>query len=224
MHVLFFPDSYNSRKSPRHFMPFLSIEHGMMSNYFWVVTRLYQESLFFHLTALLVLLSTTARASIVWSDFHGAIVSALAKSNNITPGRPSDSSTSPKGVGRLFFTARIERALSHRARSASKKNGLPASSHHMRRHIARAKEPNGSPLPLLHRAGCEDGRAGQRQDPLSCPHHLQLPLIPLQRLQHRQENQSTIFIAQDIFRAALRMRHQAEHIAFCVDDSRNVIQ
>jgi len=28
----------------------------------------------------------------------------------------------------LFFTARIERALSHRARSASKKNGLPTPS------------------------------------------------------------------------------------------------
>ena len=33
------------------------------------------------------------------------------------------------GVGRLFFTARIERAHSYRARSASKKNGLPAPSH-----------------------------------------------------------------------------------------------
>jgi len=29
----------------------------------------------------------------------------------------------------LFFTARIERARLHRARSASKKNGLPAPSH-----------------------------------------------------------------------------------------------
>ena len=29
----------------------------------------------------------------------------------------------------MFFTARIERALSHRARSASKKNGLPTLSH-----------------------------------------------------------------------------------------------
>ena len=43
---------------------------------------------------------------------------------------PSDSLTSPEGVGRLFFTAHIERALSHRARSASKKNGLPTPSHH----------------------------------------------------------------------------------------------
>ena len=56
------------------------------------------------------------------------------------------------------------------------------------------------------------------------PHHLQLLLVPLQRLQHRQENQPPVVIAQHIFRAALRMRHHAEHIALCVDDSRNVIQ
>ncbi len=34
-------------------------------------------------------------------------------------------STSPRGVGRLSFTARIGRAQFHRARSASKKDGLP---------------------------------------------------------------------------------------------------
>jgi hypothetical protein len=46
------------------------------------------------------------------------------------PGRgPSGSSTSPAGVGRLFFTARIERPLLYRGGSASKKNGLPAPSH-----------------------------------------------------------------------------------------------
>ena len=38
------------------------------------------------------------------------------------------SSTFQEGVDRLFFTARIERAHSYRARSASKKNGLPAPS------------------------------------------------------------------------------------------------
>jgi hypothetical protein len=41
---------------------------------------------------------------------------------------PSDSQTSLEGVGRLFFTARIGRAHSYRARSASKKNGLPTPS------------------------------------------------------------------------------------------------
>ena len=46
------------------------------------------------------------------------------------PGRgPSDSPTSPEGVGRLFFTARIERPPLYRGGSASKKNGLPAPSH-----------------------------------------------------------------------------------------------
>ena len=44
--------------------------------------------------------------------------------------RPSDFATSPEGVDRLFFTARIERAHSYRARSASKKNGLPTPSSH----------------------------------------------------------------------------------------------
>ena len=42
---------------------------------------------------------------------------------------PSDSPTSPEGVGRLFFTARIERPPFYRGGSASKKNGLPAPSH-----------------------------------------------------------------------------------------------
>jgi hypothetical protein len=41
---------------------------------------------------------------------------------------PADSPTSPEGVGRLFFTARIERPPFHRGGSASKKNGLPAPS------------------------------------------------------------------------------------------------
>ena len=46
------------------------------------------------------------------------------------PGRgPSDSPTSPEGVGRLFFTARIERPPLYRGGSASKKNGLPTPSH-----------------------------------------------------------------------------------------------
>jgi hypothetical protein len=46
------------------------------------------------------------------------------------PGRgPSDSPTSPEGLGRLFFTARIERPPLYRGGSASKKNGLPAPSH-----------------------------------------------------------------------------------------------
>ena len=43
---------------------------------------------------------------------------------------PSDSSTSPEGVGRLFFTARIERAPFHRARSASKEGTWPLPAHH----------------------------------------------------------------------------------------------
>ena len=76
----------------------------------------------------------------------------------------------------------------------------------------------------LHRAGCEDGRAGQRQDPRSRPHHLQLLPVSLQRLQHRQENQLPAVIAQDNFRAALRMRHHAQHVAFGIDDPGNVIQ
>ena len=42
---------------------------------------------------------------------------------------PADSPTSPEGVGRLFFTARIERPPLYRGGSASKKNGLPAPSH-----------------------------------------------------------------------------------------------
>jgi hypothetical protein len=42
---------------------------------------------------------------------------------------PADSPTSQEGVGRLFFTARIERPLLYRGGSASKKNGLPAPSH-----------------------------------------------------------------------------------------------
>ena len=42
----------------------------------------------------------------------------------------SHSLTSPEGVGRLFFTARIERPPLYRGGSASKKNGLPAPSHH----------------------------------------------------------------------------------------------
>jgi len=41
---------------------------------------------------------------------------------------PFDSPTSPEGVGRLFFTARIERPPLYRGGSASKKNGLPAPS------------------------------------------------------------------------------------------------
>jgi hypothetical protein len=44
-------------------------------------------------------------------------------------GPSSDSPTSPEGVGRLFFTARIERPPPYRGGSASKKNGLPAPSH-----------------------------------------------------------------------------------------------
>ena len=43
---------------------------------------------------------------------------------------PCDSPPSPEGVGRLFFTARIERPPLYRGGSASKKNGLPAPSHH----------------------------------------------------------------------------------------------
>ena len=46
------------------------------------------------------------------------------------PGRgPADSPTAPEGVGRLFFTARIERPPLYRGGSASKKNGLPTPSH-----------------------------------------------------------------------------------------------
>ncbi len=39
---------------------------------------------------------------------------------------PSDSSISPQGVGRLFFTARIKRPPLYRGGSASKKDGCPS--------------------------------------------------------------------------------------------------
>src|ERR1700704_5137622 len=52
----------------------------------------------------------------------------------------------------------------------------------------------------------------------SRPHHLQWLLVFLQRLQHRQENQLPVVIAQDRFRAAFRMRHHAQHIALGIAD------
>jgi len=60
--------------------------------------------------------------------------------------------------------------------------------------------------------------------PSPSPHHLQLHLLSLQRLQHREENQLPVVIAQDRFRAAFRMRHHAQHIALGIDDPGNVIQ
>jgi hypothetical protein len=60
--------------------------------------------------------------------------------------------------------------------------------------------------------------------PSPSPHHLQLPFVSLQRLQHRQENQFPVVIAQCRFRTAFRMRHHAQHIALGIDDPRNVIQ
>ncbi len=55
---------------------------------------------------------------------------------------------SPKGVAGLSFTARIGRAQFHRARSASKKDGLAAPFHiFLRPRVARAKETNGLPVP-----------------------------------------------------------------------------
>ena len=59
--------------------------------------------------------------------------------------------------------------------------------------------------------------------PSPSPHHLQLLLVSFQRLQHRQEDQLPFVIAQYRFRAALRMRHHAEHIAFSIDDPGNVV-
>ena len=71
---------------------------------------------------------------------------------------PFDSTTSPEGVVRLFFTARIERAQPHRARSASKKNGLPAPSPHSG-NAGRTKK-SGS-------AGLSSDRQAPKQRPLS---------------------------------------------------------
>src|SRR5437016_14156140 len=58
---------------------------------------------------------------------------------------PSDSPTSPEGVGRLFFTARIERPPLYRGGSASKKNGLPAPSHHSEAARCASKEDHQAP-------------------------------------------------------------------------------
>jgi hypothetical protein len=60
--------------------------------------------------------------------------------------------------------------------------------------------------------------------PSPSPYHLQLLLVFLQRLQHRQKNQLPVVIAQYRFRAAFRMRHHAEHITLGIDDPGNVIQ
>src|SRR6185503_12167655 len=57
---------------------------------------------------------------------------------------------------RLPFTARIERAQFHRARSASKKGTWPLPPILLRARVARAKETNGLPFLLLRWAGCED--------------------------------------------------------------------
>jgi hypothetical protein len=58
----------------------------------------------------------------------------------------------------------------------------------------------------------------------SCRDHLELLLIPLERLQHREENLLSVVIAQYRFRAALRMRHHAQHVSFGIDDPGNVIE
>jgi len=59
----------------------------------------------------------------------------------------------PKGVAGLSFTARIGRAQFHRARSASKKDGLVAPyPNHLRPRVARAQEINRLHPPYLRRA------------------------------------------------------------------------
>jgi hypothetical protein len=58
---------------------------------------------------------------------------------------PSDSLTFPEGVGRLFFTARIERPQLYRGGSASKKNSLPATSHHSEGARSGSKESSSHP-------------------------------------------------------------------------------
>ena len=61
----------------------------------------------------------------------------------------SNSLTSPEGVGRLFFTARIERPPFYRGGSASKKNGLPAPSHHSEAARCASTEDHQAPSPPL---------------------------------------------------------------------------
>jgi len=58
---------------------------------------------------------------------------------------PSEFFDFPEGVSRLFFTARIERPPLYRGGSASKKNGLPAPSHHSE--AARCASKKGNRLP-----------------------------------------------------------------------------
>jgi hypothetical protein len=43
--------------------------------------------------------------------------------------------------------------------------------------------------------------------PSFSPHHLQLRLIPLQRLDHRLENDPPVFVAEKTLGCSLRMRH-----------------
>jgi hypothetical protein len=80
---------------------------------------------------------------------------------------PSDSPTSPEGVGRLFFTARIERPPLYRGGSASKKNGLPAPSHSsearaLREHGDRSSYPAPFQHPATHPVA-DNAASGQTQ-------------------------------------------------------------
>src|SRR6267143_4517761 len=72
---------------------------------------------------------------------------------------------------RLHFTARIERAPFHRARSASKKGTWPLPPHPSKlahfSPLAGGVDLGAQPPAAgsLHRAGCEAGWVGRRQDP-----------------------------------------------------------
>ena len=88
------------------------------------------------------------RASSLSRNFKGSLVDPRMRASNRGH---SDSLTPPEGTGRLFFTARIGRALSHRARSASKKNGLPVPSHHSK--TARCASTGDSPGHHSHAGG-----------------------------------------------------------------------
>src|SRR5438309_5858588 len=80
---------------------------------------------------------------------------------------PSDSPTSPEGVGRLFFTARIERPPFYRGGSASKKNGLPAPSHPSEAARCASTEDHQVPSPPLFREQ-EDDQATRPPFSASC--------------------------------------------------------
>jgi len=100
------------------------------------------------------------------------------------PGRgPSDSPTSPEGAGRLFFTARIERPPLYRGGSASKKNGLPAPSHHSEGMRSGSKEGLiDLPLRALSRPSTSISKAGWSILDCTQPSHPPTPSAPRRAL------------------------------------------